>query len=39
MKILMRADTHVSFHLPETDPVAKCTLSQVIFPKTSICGF
>lgn len=30
MKILMRADTHVSFSVPAEDPVAKCTLSQVI---------
>lgn len=29
MKILMRADTHVSFSVPAEDPVAKCTVSQV----------
>lgn len=31
MKILMRADTHVSFVVPAEEPKAKCTFSQVIF--------
>lgn len=30
MKLLMRADTHVSFALPVDEPKAKCTFSQVI---------
>lgn len=29
MKILMRADTHVSFSVPAEEPKAKCTNSQV----------
>lgn len=29
MKILMRADTHVSFSVPAEEPKAKCTFSQV----------
>lgn len=29
VKMLMRADTHVSFALPVEEPRAKCTLSQV----------
>lgn len=29
MKVLMRADTHVRFSIPESVPKAKCTLSQV----------
>lgn len=30
MKVLLRADTHVTFNLPdETAPKAKCTISQV----------
>lgn len=28
VKILMRADTHVSFSVPAEEPVAKCTTSQ-----------
>ena len=31
MKILMRADTHVSFSVPAEEPKAKCTNSQAIF--------
>lgn len=31
MKILMRADTHVSFSVPAEEPKAKCTNSQVHF--------
>lgn len=34
MKILMRADTHVSLAVPAEDPVAKCTFSQVNILKT-----
>lgn len=30
MKVLVRADTHVTFTIPETEPKAKCTLSQVL---------
>lgn len=30
MKILMRADTHVSFSVPAEEPRAKCTGSQAI---------
>uniref|UniRef100_A0A2M4A4U2 Facilitated trehalose transporter Tret1 n=1 Tax=Anopheles triannulatus TaxID=58253 RepID=A0A2M4A4U2_9DIPT len=30
VKILMRADTHVSFTVPAEEPVAKCTVSQVL---------
>ncbi|XP_050096987.1 facilitated trehalose transporter Tret1 isoform X2 [Anopheles aquasalis] len=30
VKILMRADTHVSFSVPAEEPVAKCTVSQVL---------
>ncbi|XP_055612405.1 facilitated trehalose transporter Tret1 [Uranotaenia lowii] len=30
VKLLMRADTHVSFTVPAEDPVAKCTFSQVL---------
>ncbi|XP_055374636.1 facilitated trehalose transporter Tret1 isoform X3 [Condylostylus longicornis] len=30
MKILMRADTHVSFSIPETEPKAKFTIEQVL---------
>ncbi|KRF79918.1 facilitated trehalose transporter Tret1 isoform X2 [Drosophila virilis] len=30
MKILMRADTHVSFSVPIDEPKAKCTYSQVL---------
>lgn len=30
MKILMRADTHVSFSVPAEEPRAKCTASQAI---------
>lgn len=29
MKILMRADTHVSFSVPVEEPKAICTFSQV----------
>lgn len=29
MKVLMRADTHVTFSIPENAPKAKCTASQV----------
>lgn len=29
VKLLMRADTHVSFTVPAEEPVAKCTFSQV----------
>lgn len=31
MKVLMRADTHVTFTIPESEPKAKCTCSQVWF--------
>lgn len=31
VKLLMRADTHVSFTVPASDPPAKCTFSQVNF--------
>lgn len=30
MKVLIRADTHVTFTIPESEPKAKCTLSQVL---------
>ncbi|XP_055619259.1 facilitated trehalose transporter Tret1 isoform X2 [Toxorhynchites rutilus septentrionalis] len=30
VKLLMRADTHVSFTVPAEEPVAKCTFSQVL---------
>lgn len=30
VKLLMRADTHVSFVVPAEEPVAKCTFSQVL---------
>lgn len=35
MKVLMRADTHVTFNLPDAAPQAKCTLSQVPQPNSS----
>lgn len=36
MKLLMRADTHVSFSVPYEEPKAKCTTSQVFsFPQKS----
>lgn len=30
VKILMRADTHVSFSVPAEEPEAKCTSSQAM---------
>ncbi|XP_058125935.1 facilitated trehalose transporter Tret1 [Anopheles ziemanni] len=38
VKILMRADTHVSFVVPIEEPVAKCTLSQVLAALTVSLG-
>lgn len=30
MKVLVRADTHVTFTVPDTEPRPKCTFSQVL---------
>lgn len=39
MKILMRADTHITLEIPETAPRAKYTLSQVALYLKSLRNF